>query len=299
MGERQAVLISRADEERISFRIQPDVAFGNFQRALQRALDLAALGLQAIPVGEDLPELGAFPVRHFGSRLSLKSLQTEYLPWIMGHALTDIVESLEPLIADAIKICRLASLISEVSTIDKNRVNRALEVDFEKEPLGAKLDRLVREAPGVLTADLQLALKVLNKLRICLTHAGGKVREIDCPNDALELSCIFWEFFVEYADGTREAIHPGLVTKDEGWIVMCHSREPRTFGVGEKILLSKQDLFRIAATIFELVLGLRSNLYAHIRKTCNEDFKEQQLRWNFRAAFSDAPVEHWQEEPTK
>lgn len=180
MGESQAILLFRADEEHLSFRIQPDTAFGNFQRALQRALDLAALGLQAIPAGNDLPELATFPTRHFGSRLSLESLQAEYLPWIMGHALTDIVESLEPLAADMIRICRLASLISEGNTINKDRVNRALGADFEKEPLGAKLDRLAREAPGVLTGELKLALKVLNKLRVCLTHTGGKVREIDC-----------------------------------------------------------------------------------------------------------------------
>jgi hypothetical protein len=291
MSERQAVLLTRADKNQILIRIQPDVAFGNFQRALQRALDLAALGLQAIPTGNELPELGNFPVQHFGSRLSLESLEAEYLLWIMGHALTDIVESLEPLIADVIKICRLSSVISMGSTVNEKRVKRALALDFEKEPLGAKLDRLGREAPGVLPADLQLALKALNKLRVCLTHSGGKIREIDCnSNGELELSCIFWEFFVEYADGTREAVYPGLMTKDEGWIVMSRGREPRAFGIGERIRLSKQDLLRIAATLFELILILRSNLYIHVRKTCTEDFKEQQLRWNFRAIFSDTPT---------
>jgi hypothetical protein len=290
MSEREAVCLTRADKNRISIRIQPDVAFGKFQRALQRALDLAALGLQATQTGEDLPELGTFPVQHFGSRLSLESLRAEYLSWIMGHALTDIVEALEPLMADAIKICRLSSLISERRDINEKRVNKALSLDFEKEPLGAKLDRLAREAPGVLPADLQLALKALNKLRVCLTHAGGKVRAIDCrPNDELELSCIFWEFFVEYEDGTREAVLPGLTTKGEGWVVMCRTRVPRTFRAGDEIQLTKQDLFRIAATVFELILRLRSNLYGHVRNTCAEDFKEQQLRWNIRAIFGDVP----------
>lgn len=298
--ERRAVLLSKADEECISFRIQPDVAFGNFQRSLQRALDLAALGLQAT-AGDDLPELGTFPMRHFGTRLSIESLQAEYLPWIMGHVLTDIVESLEPLLEDLIKVCRLASAISKGSTIDREQVKRDLnDVKVEKEPLGAKLDRLASEAPGVLTENLKLALRALNKLRVCLTHSGGRVRESDCqPNDALELSCIFWEFFIEYADGTREALHPGLVTKDEGWIVMCRSREPRIFVAGEKIQLSKQDLFRIAATIFELILILRSNLYSHLRKTCHEDFKEQQVLWTFQATFGGTSADEGQEEPTK
>jgi hypothetical protein len=291
MEMRQAVLFSRADEERISFRIHPDVAFGTFQRSLQRALDLAALGLQAIQPAAALPELVIFPVRHFGSRLSPDSLQAEYLPWIIGHALTDIIESLEPLIEDLIMICRLAHLI-KAGNLDKGKIKQALKDDFKRDPLGAKLDRLAKEAPGVLTADLKLALKVLNKLRVCLTHAGGTVRELDCrPNNTLELSCIFWEFFVEYADGSREAVLPGLLTKQEGWIVMCRSRTPRSFGVGDKIQLNEQELFRIAATIFEIVLDLRSNLYAHIRKTCSEDFKEQQIRWTFHAIFSNVPDE--------
>jgi hypothetical protein len=62
--------------------------------------------------------------------------------------------------------------------------------------------------------------------------------------------------------------------------------------VGEKIQLSKQDLFRIAATIFELVLSLRTNLYAHVRDNGAKDFKEEQLRWKFGAIFSDVPFEH-------
>lgn len=295
--ERQAVLLFRASENRVSFRLQPDVAFGNFQSALQRVLDFTALGLQSIPTSDDLPELETFPVRHFGSRLSLESLQAEYPSWIMGHALTDIIESLEPLIADLIKICRLALLISEANTIDKDRVKRALEDDFERETLGAKLGRLAREAPGVLTEDLKLALKALNKLRVCLTHAGGKVRESDCnPDNALELSCIFWEYFVEYADGTREPLHLGMVAKDEGRIVMCRSRDPRVFRVGERIQLTKQDLLRIAASIFEMVLALRSNFYAHVRNTTGrEDFREQQVRWNFRVIFG----EYEQQEPSK
>jgi hypothetical protein len=90
-----------------------------------------------------------------------------------------------------------------------------------------------------------------------------------------------------------------MMTKDEGWFVLHRSREPRSFGVGEKIQLSKQDLFRIAATIFELVLSLRTNLYTHLRKTCSQDLREQQLRWTVQAVFSNGPVENGQEESTK
>ena len=90
------------------------------------------------------------------------------------------------------------------------------------------------------------------------------------PKDTLEISCVLWDFFVEYGDGTREPVRRDMVTKDDGWVVMCRNREPLTLKVGEKIRLGEHGLFRIAATVFEMVLGLRSNLYAHLRKTWSE-----------------------------
>jgi len=228
---------------------------------------------------------------HFGSSLPPQVLQEEYRAWVLGHAFTDAVEALEPLIADLIKSARIAMLVSSGAPVAEAMAQRAIEaVDIQRAPLGAKLDLLAREFSGVLPQDVRPALAALNKLRVCLTHAGGVVRPNDCnTEDGLEVSQIFREFWVEYVDGSSEPLHLGMTSRAEGWIVMRRARAPRVFQVAERIRLTDQDLLRIDATIFELVLELRKNFYAFLREigAVDPEFREPPHSWNFQAVFTE------------
>ena len=261
-------------------RMRPDVVFGNLQRSLQRTLDLAALALQAPreKLGR-LPELGTFPRIQFGSRLKVTELPRHYRGWIMGHAITDVVEALEPLLTDTARICRLALLMRR-EPVERREVEGVLEAE-DLETLGQKLARVSTEFPDLVPEDLRAALSPLNKLRVCLTHAAGRVRERDCNvAGSLEVSRVFWEFWVEYESGEAERAVPRMMPKEPGWLVMRRSRTPRRFELGEQIDLGLEDLVTIANTVFELSLSLRKNLYSLLRDLGRfpKDFKEPDLR---------------------
>lgn len=288
---RDSLLLMGKEGKKVRLRAQPDVAFGNLQRALQRALDLAALGLQlAEEKLQALPELATFPKVHLGSRLEPEDLQEHYRNWVMGHAVTDIVEALEPLLTDVLRICRAAALRRQ-GTVDQEDVANALQADDLEVALGKKLDKAAAEVPGLIPQDLRGALRSLNRLRVCLTHASGRVRERDCNvPGALELSRIFWEYWVEYASGRSERLMRGMVAKEPGWLGMRRSREPRRFEINRQVELDLEDLITIAMTVHELSLALRRNLYSHLRQIgfFPEDFKEPNFHLTVSAEYGVA-----------
>ncbi len=285
---RESLAVVKREGRNIRLRAQPDVAFGNLQRSLQRSLDMAALGLQ---FGQEelpcLPELGFFPRVHLGSRLDAADLQKQYPAWVMGHTVTDIIEALEPLLTDILRICRVA-MLRQRGTVGEDDVANAIHADDLGKPLGVKLDIAAAEVPGLIPEDLRDALRSLNKLRVCLTHAGGRVRDRDCNvHGALELSRVFREFWVEYESGRSEPLVHGMVTKEPGWMVMRRSREPKRFSINQQVELEIEDLVTIAMTVHELSLILRKNLYSHLRQIgwVPEDFKEPDWHLKVSAEF--------------
>jgi hypothetical protein len=255
--------------EKHLFHLEINRPFGDFQRSMQRSLDLVALGLSALEAQGTMVELPIFPLRYVGSRLPKETLRAEFSPWLIGHGLNDCVEALEPLLLEVWRACQLTRIQpGEVSDEYLLEIQKILEAKkFSHQPVGAKLENFRTEFPEVLSAQGEATLVALNKLRTCLTHAGGIVRQKDCTNDkSLEVGLLWREFVFIDGEGREHAVTKGMVTDSGGYLGIKTSRIPKAVQIGERVNVGPAELMGICETLLEFAVALRQLLIDYLKK---------------------------------
>lgn len=207
-----------------------------------------------------------FPLWRIGSRIGNEALESEFAPWVKGHALSDLIEALEPLIDCVYKCAVFGAAPREFPS--QEAADQFL-LTFETppangQPLGRKLDALRRDFPEVLPEELAAAADPLRRLRNCLTHGGSVVRARDCDETGkLRVDGLIWDLVFVTEAGEELAISPGFVSPG-GTLAMKRRATPLAWEPGERAVVSERDLLCIAGTLYQLATKVREKLYRHL-----------------------------------
>lgn len=245
--------------------VRPATYFGDFQRRVQRSIDLAATALRGRPPeGAGRPTLDVFPVWLIGSQSPDDDIKSAFGPWVKGHVLSDIFEALEPLIDGAYKSAVFGSApASFPSEKDAQEFVMRLETPPALgRPIGEKLRVLREEFPDVLPIELYESVDPLRRLRNCLTHSAGLVRERDCDAAGeLRIDGFLYELVFIADSGPVTVVGPGFVSPEAGTLGMRRRTTAIVWRAGDKVDVSESDLMCIAGTLFEFAVVLRERLY--------------------------------------
>jgi hypothetical protein len=228
-----------------------------------------ALGLLVQDIKVDKIELPVFPFRAVGSHLPKETIQSEFPHWLIGHGLNDCVEALEPLFLEVWRACQIPKLKTEKITEEYvHELQTKLEAEkFARRPVGSKIDAFRSEFPEVLSVEWESTLRAPNKLRVCLTHAGGHVRAKDCTRESsLEVGLLWREFVFVDEEGHEHAVVKGMYTKIGGYLGLRIVRAPKEVQIGERVAVGPAELLGICETLLQFAVELRQSVVEYLRQ---------------------------------
>ncbi len=228
------------------------------QTGVRRAVLFMGLGLNAahredfldyelhkIPIA---PEQTSLPIEFFPSNLPaerVKAFKEKFATWITGCGVRELLEHYALFLDQMHKYALLVLQFREkLDGIDpqkeQERFNRRLGIP----------DKLVtlHDRFSITPADTE-SIKQLYNARNCLTHDLGIVTQKRCgPDGCLTLT---WRVFEVLAKGQKSGIERPMIdligkrTKEDMEIISREVTRERKFAVGEKLVLSQQDLWEI------------------------------------------------------
>ncbi len=277
--------------------IKPDEHFGGFQRRIQQSLDLAAFSLRSQPSGEGSNRYLDVPMPwYFSARTPHDEVESAHANWIKGHLLSDLIEALEPLV-DGVFKCAVFSEAKPPFTSEMEAaafLKRFNSPPAAGKPIGNKLSEMRASFPGILPQDLFDAVDPLRRLRNCLTHASGVVRQRDCDSTGvLRVDGFMWELLFTPDNGEDDiVVGPGFVALSPGTLGARRRSAPVIWAVDQKITVSEVDLQCIAGTLYTFAIALRSNLYDLLRASGKlpPEFIPKAATFRFEGAFELTPA---------
>lgn len=162
-------------------------------------------------------------------------MKWEYRTWVIGHALTDISES-------------IASLLDYLVTLDATTLGYTGKYKtFERKGVNLKFQALKKVE---IDQDYQNALECINFARNCLIHRHGIVHKNDCNgNNELLLKWIGPELshVTPMGDVKFDKTHRGPATQNKGDMVRLNvSVIERRFPIGSRLNIEANDLSTIS-----------------------------------------------------
>ncbi|MFL6232151.1 MAG: hypothetical protein ACJ76N_03380 [Thermoanaerobaculia bacterium] len=266
-------------QQRLILRItiNLDAPFGQIQRAVMRMVDLLSFGLSMTQKAERneplrLPDI--FLQLELGSHLPLERLPTEFEVWILGNGLRDVIEALDPFLAEVWKISSAlkAHAGGPGGPMSKDELIRALEgleagnTAFREFPVAKKLSRLLDEESSLLPREWKTALFSIINLRNCLVHRRGIVGTRDCDADGI--MTVAWQetrVLIEYEDGSSELLFAGMLTKQAGTVILKRSWKETKLRLGEQIHFDTQSFADIVLTLFFGAMHMREIFLENIK----------------------------------
>jgi hypothetical protein len=252
---------------------------GYLQGAIQRSVDMVALGLQAADhlTIEELTIPGSFgqvtPARN--RQLSIEDAKGHFRSWVLANGLRDCVEALGTTLEWARKHCVLWAQPGTVARAAGGTLRLSAQFagavwnneivagadKFDRLPLPNKFQYL-EDKYGVIRPELTDDILSLNAARNCLAHRLGVVGRQDLKNDSDDALVVTWrklEIRVEGQTGQRFITEPSRV--DEGEMLQVgFAPMTRTFMLGQKIEFSASEYVDIATTFMLFGQQLEGNI---------------------------------------
>lgn len=196
-------------------------------------------------------------------------VRSSFRLWVIGHAITEIVQALSKFSDELFQIAILVPLHKkemEQKALDKIR---KCEVDTN---LHAKLIML-EEDSGVKSPLLDHTFG-WSFARNCLAHNQGIVRERDFIPGTKTLT-VNWREFKFSIDGKKIDNIIGHTVENGGNLEMSLGHGSKDFKLGEQISFSEQEILNICLTAHLQTAATVKELEKHVKKFVDSPEKDQ------------------------
>lgn len=244
------------------------------QNELQDILDAARLQLQGIKQVQEFSGRFDDVFMHTdpaeNRRLSLPALKEEAAARVTRSAFRDALEAAHHPLEQARRVLAIWA---------KRHTKPGAEVvlDFEDAAaefhalgLSAKLDYLKRTFRFTIEPDAVATVRNLYKARNCIVHRFGHVTGLDCEDG--KTMVVHWEEYAiltapteaDFDDSSKvRRVYKGETVEGGQAITIRRLRKTRTYSVGERVILTAQDLSDICNTIYLFAMQVRDDLRAY------------------------------------
>lgn len=231
--------------------------------AMKTSLDAVAIFMKALE-GTDLDNVPALPDTFFSFKLDLVDVDASnrrlnLVNWILGKALHELARSIRLSLEEAYFYIEMAKS-AQGRTTDRELQKRILR--FRRDANAMDFPSLMEKVSAGLTNPLSFSDEFagLQKARNCLEHNNGLVGIRHADEDGnFRFTLPYMYFFIETSDGEIE-VHQGLKVEEDTHLKLRRGTMTKSFGVGERITITANDLNRIAQACFYFATDLRSKL---------------------------------------
>ncbi len=246
-------------EVRATVRLDPNGIMGPLHRILRESFNNVALGLHAVDQykTERLPNLPTsffqFKIGDQGEKLTadqLETLKENYRTWMLTRGFGDFIKAVLAALQEAHLYCEVATIRpGKIRSFDEMRAHiDSIRVKASKLDLPTLLDRVSLRLKSPL--DLREDILSINKVRNCLEHRHGVVRQPDINDQANNALVMTWrrsKIFYE-KDGREIEVTTGSIVEGPATVKHRFENARKVFRLGKRVQLSVDEFNQVMFT---------------------------------------------------